>query len=216
MADLAPDGGRDLEREQDPGRDPGRDVEREREGDGRLDGPALGRQLSRLDELLERVQDVPGPTAEAAVEAVRALTAVYGEALARVLDVAAGRGLTGRLLDDELLGHLLVLHGLHPEPVERRAARGVDRVRGAVREHGGEVELTGVEDGVARVRLTARGCGGSSGALEAAVREAVLAMAPELSGVEREPAAGGSPAAFVPVAALARRAVPAGPAEEPV
>ncbi|SFD79213.1 NifU family protein [Streptomyces aidingensis] len=192
----------------------------------RLDGQELGRLLARADELLERVESLPGPGARAAVDALRALTGLYGEALARVLDLAgtaAGTapgtsgGLLDGLLDDELLAHLLVLHGLHPEPAERRAARAVERLRPAVRERGGEVEPAGVTaDGVARVRLTAKGCGGSASALQEAVREAVLAMAPELSGVEvvRETGAGAAAPAFVPVASLTRRA--AAPAGEPV
>jgi Fe-S cluster biogenesis protein NfuA len=171
----------------------------------RLDGGALADRLTRVDDLLERVQQVPGPTAEAAIEAVRALTEVYGEALARVLD-HAGDGLTGRLVQDDLLGHLLVLHGLHPEPVETRAARAVERVRPTVRERGGDVELAGIDGPVARVRLTASGCGAA--AFEEAVREAVLAVAPELSDVVpvRE-------AAFVPLGTLTTRLVTAeGPA----
>jgi len=88
-----------------------------------------------------------------------------------------------------------------------------------VQRRGGDIELVGIDDGVARVRLTERGCGSGCGSASTgvpeAVREAVLAAAPELSGVERmpEPAA---PAAFVPLAALTRRPPPpAVPAREP-
>ncbi|MFI7413007.1 NifU family protein [Streptomyces sp. NPDC049627] len=177
-------------------------------GAQRLADPAVEARLARLDELLEGLESAPGPTTRSAVEAVRLLTEVYGEALARVLDHADGQ-LAARLADDELLGHLLVLHAIHPEPVERRAARAVERLRPAVRERGGDVEWAGVDGDVARVRLTAgggcgSGCGGGSGdEVGAAVREAVLAVAPELTAVEPLPS---TPApAFVPLATLTHR-----------
>src|SRR5215813_10555388 len=92
----------------------------------RLADPAVEARLARLDELLEGIEAAAGPTPRSAVEAVRVLTEVYGEALARVVD-HADAALAERLADDELLSHLLVLHAIHPEPVERRAARAVER-----------------------------------------------------------------------------------------
>lgn len=177
----------------------------------RLDGPAVARRLARIDELLERVEQVPGPTSEAAIEAVRALTEVYGEALARVRDLDDAR-LDAHLAEDELLGHLLVLHDLHPEPVGARVARALDVLRPAVRKRGGEVEPAGVDGSVAHVRIAVRGCGGAAD-VEEAVREAVLAAAPELSEVRCTPA--GQPdeqreAAFVPLETLLRRPAAAG------
>ncbi|MEV5428137.1 NifU family protein [Streptomyces sp. NPDC052701] len=178
----------------------------------RLDDGEVAARVARIDELLEKVQTAPGPMARTAVDAVRTLTEVYGEALARVLD-HADAVLAGRLAEDELLGHLLVLHDLHPEPPERRAARAVERLRPAVRERGGDVALDGVEGPVARVRLRTAGCGSGCGSassgVEEAVREAVLAAAPELTAVETVPEAASRPPAFVPVDSLLRR--PAGP-----
>ncbi|MFF7795436.1 NifU family protein [Streptomyces sp. NPDC007991] len=168
----------------------------------RLADPDVEARLARLDEVLEALEPLPG----AATEAVRLLTEVYGEALARVLD-EADEQLTERLADDELLGHLLVLHDIHPEPAERRAARAVERLRPAVRERGGDVEWAGVEGQVARVRLTTGGCGSGCGGggsdVTDAVREAVLAVAPELTAVEPVPS---TPApAFVPLTTLTHR-----------
>lgn len=170
---------------------------------GRLDDAALGRLLGRADELLGQVESIAGPTAQTAMAAVQALTGIYGEALARVLDLADGR-LADRLAGDRLLGHLLVLHGIHPEPVERRVARALDAVRPVLGERGAEVELAGIEDGTAAVRLTGGGCGAA--ALEDAVREAVLAAAPELSAVRRLPA---GPSPLIPAETLLRRPVAA-------
>ncbi|WP_037671084.1 NifU family protein [Streptomyces afghaniensis] len=169
----------------------------------RLADPDVEARLARLDEVLEGLEPLPG----AATEAVRLLTEIYGEALARVLD-QADEQLAERLADDELLGHLLVLHDIHPEPPERRAARAVERLRPAVRERGGDVEWAGVEGEIGRVRLKTgggcgSGCGGGGSEVTDAVREAVLAVAPELAAVEPLPS---TPApAFVPLTTLTRR-----------
>lgn len=168
-----------------------------------LDDEAVRARIGRLNELLERLEKVPGATAEMALEAVETLTEVYGTALARVLAVAAGApALVSAIVEDELCNHLLVLHGIHPDPVERRVVRALDEVRPFVRSKGGEVELVGVEQGVARVRLTAAGCSSSTGALEQAVTDAVLAVAPELSGVEPVPAQSARAETLIPVDAL--------------
>lgn len=183
-----------------------------RTDDVRLDDAGVEARLARIDELLDRVQGVAGPTAEAAVEAVRALTEVYGEALARVTDLADAP-LTARLADDELLAHLLVLHRLHPDPVERRVARALDRLASGVRESGGTVELVGVVEGLAHIRLAVKGCGTSPEAVETAWRaigEAVLAVAPELSGIRRAPADDVPEPAFVPLDSLRPGPVTAG------
>jgi Fe-S cluster biogenesis protein NfuA len=167
----------------------------------RLDDAAVRERLTGLDELLERVEQIPGPAGELALEAVSALAEVYGEALARALALTAD---PGAFVADELLGHLLVLHGLHPDPVDRRVARALDEMAPALRERGGEVALTGLDDGVAHVRLTMSGCG--SAGVEEEVRTAVLAVAPELDDVRRETAPRAP--AFVPLDSLTQR--PAG------
>ncbi|MFD5337877.1 NifU family protein [Streptomyces hawaiiensis] len=175
----------------------------------RLADPDVEARLARLDQALESIEAVPGPTTRAATEAVALLTEVYGEALARVLDHADGR-LAERFAEDELLGHLMVLHDIHPEPADRRAARAVERLRPAVRERGGDVEWAGVEGQVARVRLTTgggcgSGCGGGGSEVTDAVRAAVLAAAPELTAVE--PLTETAPA-FVPLTTVTHRGAP--------
>lgn len=176
----------------------------------RLPDPAVEARLARLDEVLAELESTRGP----AVEAVTLLTEIYGEALARVLDHADAT-LRERLAEDELLGHLLVLHTLHPEPPERRAARAVERLRPAVRERGGDLQWAGVDGQVARVRLSTgggcgSGCGGGAADAVEAVRAAVLAAAPELTAVETVPGADERrPApAFVPLTTLTRRTAP--------
>jgi Fe-S cluster biogenesis protein NfuA len=182
----------------------------------RLDEGALAGRLGRIEELLQTLEQAPGPTADSALDAVALLAEVYGEALARVMDrAAADARLAAALMDDDLVGHLLALHDVHLAPTAERVRRALEGVRPYLRSQGRDVELVGIDGDVARVRLTggsggSGGCGGTAGTVEQAVRDAVLAIAPELSAVETEGGeAAGRPATFIPVDALLRHGAPA-------
>jgi Fe-S cluster biogenesis protein NfuA/nitrite reductase/ring-hydroxylating ferredoxin subunit len=90
--------------------------------------------------------------------------------------------------EDELVSHLLLLHGLHPLDVETRVVRALEEVRPYLQSHGGNVELLGIEGGVARVRMegSCDGCPSSAVTLKLAIEEAVLKAAPDLEGIEAE------------------------------
>ena len=47
-------------------------------------------------------------------------------------------------VEDELVAHLLLLHGLHPVPVRERVLGALDEVRPYLATHGGGVELLDV------------------------------------------------------------------------
>jgi Fe-S cluster biogenesis protein NfuA len=144
----------------------------------------------RLEHLLERLEDLPPAARDAATEAAATLLALYGEALARI----AARVPVDALAGDELVAHLLMVHGLHPVPVAERVEGALEEVRPYLRSHGGEVELLGVRDGVVRLRLrgSCSGCPASRTTLELAVDEAVRRAAPEIEAIEAED---GEPAA---------------------
>lgn len=78
-----------------------------------MDDAQLEEVVARMDDLLERVEAMPGEDGEAARDAVSSLAVTYGEALARVL-AAAGPVAVERMSADPLVGHLMVLHGLQP------------------------------------------------------------------------------------------------------
>jgi Fe-S cluster biogenesis protein NfuA len=153
--------------------------------------------LHCLNELLEQLERVPGPAGRLAMDAVTALSQLYGVALARVMALVDGEPRIPRTLaEDELLRHLLVLHGIHPLPVADRVADALDRLRPHVRLDGGALVLDGIDGGVARIVMPAGCPGGCGGPTPAALREAivscVLSVAPELSDVEVRQERGGS------------------------
>ena len=92
---------------------------------------------------------------------------------------------------DELISHLLLLHGLHPVPLEERVRGALDEVRPYLESHGGGVELLGVEDGVARLRMegSCDGCPSSAATLTLAIEDAIQKAAPDVRAIAAENAA---------------------------
>lgn len=163
---------------------------------------AVAEDMGRIDGLLEEVESLADPVArDKALATVQALLDFYGEGLSRLVGYVAERddgSLAEAVTADELVSHMLLLHGLHPVPVEERVRAALDEVAPYLGSHGGGVELVGVEDGVARLRLegSCSGCPSSARTLKLAVEDAVLKAAPDLEGIEAEgveeaPAAGG-------------------------
>jgi Fe-S cluster biogenesis protein NfuA len=149
---------------------------------------AAGAQVARIEALLDRLDALPDAAArETATATVQALLELYGEGLRSVVE-RVGPAQARALAEDELVAHLLLLHGLHPLPVEQRVREALDGVRPYLGSHGGDVELLGVADGVARLRLqgSCEGCPASAMTLKLAIEEAVLAAAPDVERVEAE------------------------------
>jgi Fe-S cluster biogenesis protein NfuA len=153
-----------------------------------LDDQVAGERVARVEGLLGEVESLDDLVArEKATQMVEALLDLYGEGLARVL-AGLGEAEATALADDELVSHLLLLHDLHPVDVGTRVARALDEVRPYLGSHGGGVELLGIADGVAHVRLegTCNGCPSSAATLRHAIEDAVARAAPDLDGVAAE------------------------------
>jgi hypothetical protein len=172
----------------------------------RLDDAGVERLVARAEELLAQLEGVPGPGGELALAAVAALTDLYTQALGRVVEHARDSpALLAALTGDALVAHLLALHGVHPDPVERRVAGALSGLRLELAPLGRDVTLTGLDGGVAEIELGGRGggCGGPGAEeLHELVRDVVLGAAPELADVRVRREAG--PAAFVPLDSLLR------------
>jgi Fe-S cluster biogenesis protein NfuA/nitrite reductase/ring-hydroxylating ferredoxin subunit len=157
-----------------------------------LDEGQLQEHIGRIETLLEEIESFEDPAARArTAEMVQILLELYGEGLGRIVESVGrlgGQDLKDEILGDELITHLLILHGLHPVDVETRVIGALDEVRPYLESHGGNVQFLGIGDGVARVRLegSCDGCPSSTMTLKLAIEEAVQKAAPELEGVEAE------------------------------
>jgi Fe-S cluster biogenesis protein NfuA len=138
--------------------------------------------IERVEALLDQVQTFPEPQREVATELVSALLDMYGDGLARIVAACEVP------VEDELVSHLLLLHGLHPVPVDQRVTGALDEVRPYLVAHGGGVELLGVDDGVVRLKLegACHGCPSSALTLRSAVEEAIMRAAPDVERIEAD------------------------------
>jgi Fe-S cluster biogenesis protein NfuA/nitrite reductase/ring-hydroxylating ferredoxin subunit len=171
-------------------------------------------RAERIEALIQEVSEFSDPHArDVAEELIQALLDLYGEGLARVLELTVQAGAPGykiveSLASDDLVGSLLLLHELHPRDIETRVVEALDGVRPYLKSHGGNVELVSVEDGVAHLRLegSCHGCPSSTMTLKLTIEEAIFKAAPDLDRLEvegvtdppRPPARVGTPVTFVP------------------
>jgi len=83
-----------------------------------MSGDAAAREIvRRVEAALEAVERIPEVHREPALDALQALLVLYGAAFERVLTRLAEPDSTITpiaLAADELIGHLLLVHGLHP------------------------------------------------------------------------------------------------------
>jgi Fe-S cluster biogenesis protein NfuA/nitrite reductase/ring-hydroxylating ferredoxin subunit len=124
---------------------------------------------------------------------VAAIVQMYGAGLERILtgllaSGAEGERIAAELAQDPLVATLLLIHDLHPTPLEQRVQTALDSVRPYMDSHGGDVELLSLLDGVARIRLqgSCSDCSASSVTLELAIKQALEDAAPDLEGLEVE------------------------------
>jgi Fe-S cluster biogenesis protein NfuA/nitrite reductase/ring-hydroxylating ferredoxin subunit len=124
---------------------------------------------------------------------VSAIIAMYGDGLARIMATIEGARDAGATILDELsqdgaVASLLLIHDLYPVPLGERVLEALDTVRPYMESHGGNVELVGLEDGVAKLVLqgSCNGCSASRATLELAIKQALDEHAPDLAGLEVE------------------------------
>jgi Fe-S cluster biogenesis protein NfuA len=158
------------------------------------DDPGPDELLERVQALSAEVDELPDRRArELAQELVGTVIAMYGDGLRRIMDVIASSREAGAAILDQLTGDgavasLLLVHDLFPVSLADRVIEALDTVRPYMESHGGNVELLGIEDGVARLALqgSCQGCAASHATLELAIKQALEEHAPDLVGLEVE------------------------------
>jgi Fe-S cluster biogenesis protein NfuA/nitrite reductase/ring-hydroxylating ferredoxin subunit len=150
--------------------------------------------VARVQELTEALEQIADPFARSIAEdLVGAIVDLYGEGLARIGSALraggeAGASIRDELVEDGVVASLLLIHGLHPVPLEERVVAALDTVRPYMESHGGNIEILAIEDGVAHLRLegSCSGCPASRATLELAIEQALTEAAPDLMGLEVE------------------------------
>ena len=147
----------------------------------------------RIEQLLDELRAAADPRLYGQAEEMLGLvTDLYGGGLARIIEIVGEKdpAVLGLLADDELVGSLLLVHGLHPVDLETRVARALEGVRPMLASHGGDVELLGLDASAGAVHLallgSCHGCPSSTVTLRMAVEVAIAEAAPEIQIIDVE------------------------------
>lgn len=177
--------------------------------------------VERLNSLAGELEQYPDTEVrDKALELVQLILELYGEALRRITGALDGLPLKdqllARLVGDEVVRAVLIIHGLMPVGLHERVAAALHELRPYLLSQGCDVELVSVEDARARVRLMRSGKGAPPVAvlrreLEHAFAEAV----PDLAGVDVEGVAEQIEATAKAAALLGKLAAPARPDAPP-
>jgi Fe-S cluster biogenesis protein NfuA/nitrite reductase/ring-hydroxylating ferredoxin subunit len=154
--------------------------------------PVPGQLLDRVQALSAEVDALTDERArELAQELVGAVIAMYGDGLRRIVEAIessreAGHAIMDQLSQDGAVASLLLIHDMYPVSLQDRVLEALDTVRPYMESHGGDVELLGIQDGVARLGLqgSCNGCAASHATLELAIKQALDEHAPDLMGLE--------------------------------
>jgi Fe-S cluster biogenesis protein NfuA/nitrite reductase/ring-hydroxylating ferredoxin subunit len=191
--------------------------------------PAPEELVQRIQDLQERLEaSGDAATRDVADQLVSAVVQMYGAGLERIVELLAdagpeGRQIAGSLSEDELVSTLLLIHDLHPVPLQERVRAALDSVRPYMESHGGNVELLSLQDGIATIHLrgSCSDCSASAVTLELAIKQALEEAAPDLEGLEvlgvapRTAGESGLPMVTSASAGLELPVVMAGPAPQP-
>ena len=150
-----------------------------------LDTKEFQAELRRLDTLLQESARMADPAAQAHARAlVQAVLGLHSAGLERILTHLDQRT-RDACVQDEIVGGLLLLHGLHPLELEERVREALEQVRPTLQLHGCAVELIEVDDGVVRLQVEG-GRPSSAAEIRQTIEEALTGKAPDAAAVEIE------------------------------
>lgn len=177
-------------------------------------GAAIDTMGTRLDTLRSSIEQcgVPG-LVSAADRLIDTVTELHGWALGQAIERLHETGQSSTLqaaVDDELIGALLLAHGMHPEPLADRVERVLAACATSLGAHAGRIDLVEVSEDDGRVRIALSGGDEQQRwrtrlTVERALRELVADIVElEVEGADREPRA--TPGTtFIPLTSIGRR-----------
>jgi Fe-S cluster biogenesis protein NfuA len=177
------------------------------------DNREFQKRAEKIEKLVQRVHELTDENARnTALDLVQEIMDLHGSVMEQILELTLQTGEQGNALmekfsTDPIVSGLLVLYDLHPETVETRIGRALEKVRPYLHSHGGDVEMIGFRDGELNLRLTGHcdGCAGSTATLKTSVEQAIHEVAPEVATIVADgsvAAQSSAATAFIPLAKL--------------
>ena len=155
-------------------------------------GTEFQEQVRQLGQLITQFDRMPeGPQKAACKDLVQLLMDVHGAGLERIMEIVFESGGHGPAIIDELgrdgiTSSLLLLYSLHPDDLETRVNKAMERMRPRLRKVSCSADLMHIEKGAVQIRVTTSGhsCGSSTKDVRAIIEEGVYELAPDVASLE--------------------------------
>ena len=142
-------------------------------------------RVRRIEALVHQCDAIPDAKLRHNVqELLQAVMELHGAALDRLMTLVNDRetnapGLIDALANDELVGNLLILHGLHPADLQTRVERALAGIEGILRGYGAHAEILGVPGDAIRLQVWGVTSAAVARSTRAAIEEAINQAAPD-------------------------------------
>ncbi len=160
--------------------------------------------IDKIEELVRRAESLSDTKARGiAVDLLQAVLEFHAAGLERMMEIAAdgADGTIERFATDDLTSSMLLLHDLHPDDLETRINRCVQKLQDMFASLGATLSLLAIESGTVRLQFeSARTWSGTP--VRASVENSIFQAAPEIETVVIEGLKEPLPANFVPLSNL--------------
>lgn len=150
----------------------------------------LDETIARIETLIDAVESYSDPSIKRTVfELLDWLDALHRDGLSRLAGGLASVGYFDKAMDDPLVAKLFAVYGLlEVEDPQRLVVEALEEIRPYIHSHGGEIDVTGIEGGVVKVRMlgSCEGCPSSVVTLTQSFEKAVRSKWPALVRIEVE------------------------------
>lgn len=163
--------------------------------------------VDKIEALVHRAESISDPMARSvAVDLLQAVLDFHAAGVERMLEIVAGSGAAGdviieQIAKDDLTSSMLLLHDLHPEDMETRIGRAVQKLQEMFASLGARLSVLAIEAETVRLHFdSARTWSGTP--VKASIENAIFQAAPEIASVVIEGLKETPPAGFVPISDL--------------
>jgi Fe-S cluster biogenesis protein NfuA len=174
-------------------------------------------RIQQMGNSIQELEKVADPATRTRVKVlIQSLMELHSTGFEKALEIIFQSGDSGQKVIDQLgrdplVGSLLVLYGLHPDDIETRVAKSIEKVRPSLRKQGAELEVVANAGGAVHVRVQLDGhtCGSTAATIKSTLEDAIYEAAPDINsiaieGLESKPSSG-----FIALDALIGNAIPA-------
>ena len=164
-------------------------------------------RVDKIEELVREAESIADPKARGVtIDLLRAVLDFHAAGLERTMDLIfeagpAGEAIVERIATDDLTSSMLLLHNLHPDDLETRVGRAVQKLQEMFFSLGAKLSLIAVESDAVRLHFDSqRTWPGTQ--IKDSVEKAIFQAAPEITRVILEGLKETPPADFVPIGNL--------------